>query len=55
MLQKLGTSHDIKSFAFGPFLERVVVERTNYDLCKENVKNTGLISAKTIGFQRNLP
>ena len=34
--RKLGTSHD--------------VERTNYDLCKENVKNTGLVSAKTIDF-----
>ena len=34
--RKLGTSHD--------------VERTNYNLCKENVKNTGLVSAKTIDF-----
>ena len=50
MLQKLGTSHDVKSFAFGSFLYRIVVERTNYDLCKENVKNTGLISTKTIDF-----
>ena len=37
MLQKTGHySHD--------------VERTNYDLCKENVKNTGVVSAKTIDF-----
>ena len=27
MLQKLGTSHDVKSFATGSFLERVVAER----------------------------
>ena len=31
---KLGTSHDLKGFAIGLFLERVVVvERVNNDLC----------------------
>ena len=27
------TSHDVKGFAIGSFLERIVVERANYDLC----------------------
>ena len=31
--KKLGTSHDVKGFAIGSFLERIVVERTNDDLC----------------------
>jgi len=31
--EKLGTSHDVKGFAIGSFLERVVVERANDDLC----------------------
>ena len=31
--KKLGTSHDIKGFAIGSFLERIVVERANDDLC----------------------
>ena len=31
--EKLGTSHDVKSFAIGSFLERIVVERANDDLC----------------------
>ena len=31
--EKLGTSHDIKGFAIGSFLERIVVERANDDLC----------------------
>ena len=30
---KLGTSHDLKGFAIGLFLERIVVERANDDLC----------------------
>ena len=30
---KLGTSHDVKSFAIGSFLERIVVDRANDDLC----------------------
>ena len=33
MLRKLGTSHDVKGFAIGSFLERIVVERANDDLC----------------------
>ena len=34
MLQKTaGTSHDVKGFAIGSFLERIVVERANDDLC----------------------
>ena len=48
--EKLGTSNDVKGFAIGLFLERIVV-----NLCSKNVKNTGLISAKPIDFQRNLP
>ena len=31
--EKLGTSHDVKGFAIGSFLERIVVERKNDDLC----------------------
>ena len=44
MLWKLGASHDVKGFAIGSFLERIVVERANDDLCLKNVKNAGLIS-----------
>ena len=38
--KKLGTSHDVKGFAIGSFLEGIVVERVNDDL----------ISAKPIDF-----
>ena len=38
------------NFAIGSFRECIVVERANDDLCYENVKNIGLISAKPIGF-----
>ena len=31
--EKLGTSHDVKGFAIGSVLERIVVERANDDLC----------------------
>ena len=31
--EKLGTSHDVKGFAIGSFLECVVVERANDNLC----------------------
>ena len=31
--EKLGTSHDVKGFAVDLFLERIVVERANDDLC----------------------
>ena len=31
--EKLGTSHDVKGFAIGSFLKRVVVERANDVLC----------------------
>ena len=48
--EKLGTSRDVKGFAIGSFLEPTVVERANFDLCQKNVKNIGLISAKTIYF-----
>ena len=30
--EKLGTSHDVKGFGTGLFLERIVVERANDDL-----------------------
>ena len=34
MLRKtVGTIHDVKGFAIGSFLERIVVERANDDLC----------------------
>ena len=33
MLRKLGTSSDVKGFAIGSFLERIVVERANDNLC----------------------
>ena len=42
--EKLGTSNDVKGFAIGSFLERIVVERANDDLCLKKVKNAGLIS-----------
>ena len=48
--KKLGTSHDVKGFAIGSFLERIVVERANDDFCKKNIKNAGLISAKPINL-----
>ena len=35
--KKLGTSHDVKGFAIGSFLERIVVERANDDLFLKNV------------------
>ena len=41
--EKLGTSHAPKGFAIDSFLERIVVERANDDLCSENVKNAVLI------------
>ena len=31
--EKLGTSHNVKGFATGSFLERIVVERAIDDLC----------------------
>ena len=31
--EKLGTSHDVKGFAIGSFLEHIVVERANDVLC----------------------
>ena len=31
MLRKLGTSHDVKGFAIGSFLERIVVGRATDD------------------------
>ena len=31
--KKLGTSHDVKGFAIGSFLEHIFVERANDDLC----------------------
>ena len=31
--EKLGTSHHVKGFAIGSFLEGIVVERANDDLC----------------------
>ena len=31
--KKLGTSEDVKGFAIGSFLEHIVVERANDDLC----------------------
>ena len=31
--KKLGTSDDVKGFAIGSFLEHIVVERANDDLC----------------------
>ena len=34
--EKLGTSHDVKGFAIGSFLERIVVERANDDLLEKH-------------------
>ena len=33
--EKLGTSHHVKGFAIGSFLERIVVERANDDLLEK--------------------
>ena len=38
MLRKLGTSHDVKGFAIGSFLEHIVVERANDDPCRKMLK-----------------
>ena len=46
--KKLGTSHDVKGFAIGSFLECIVNERANDDLCYKSVKNAALIRAKPI-------
>ena len=35
--EKLSTSDDVKGFAIGSFLERIVVERANDDLCQKNI------------------
>ena len=31
--QRVGTSRDVEGFVIGSFLERIVVERANADLC----------------------
>ena len=41
MLRKQGTSHDVKGFAIGSVLKRIVAERANDDLCEKGVKNAG--------------
>ena len=45
-----GIVYVAKNWAIGSFLERIVAERANDDLCSKNVKNAGLISAKLIDF-----
>ena len=47
--EKLGTSHDVKSFAIGSFLERFVV-RICYIISVKNIKHARQISAKSIDF-----
>ena len=34
--EKLGTRHEVKGFAIGSFLERMVVERANDDLSEKH-------------------
>ena len=46
MLRKLGTSHDVKGFAIGSFLERIVVERAKDDPVMKMLKML-VWSAKT--------
>ena len=46
MLRKLGTSHDVKGFAIGSFLERIVVERAKDDPVIKTLKML-VWSAKT--------
>ena len=46
MLWKLGTSHDVKGFAIGSFLERIVVERAKDDPVIKTLKML-VWSAKT--------
>ena len=46
--KKLGTSHDIKSFAIGSFLDGIVVERANDYLFLKKCKNSGQIIPKPI-------
>ena len=51
MLQKLGTSRDVKSFVIGSCLERrIVVERANDYLCLKNIKNGRQSAQKPIDF-----
>ena len=38
MLRKLGTSRDVKGFAIGSFLERIVVERAKDDPVRKTLK-----------------
>ena len=44
--KKLGTSHDVKGFATGSFLERIVVERANDDLWTRKTLKTLVWSAQ---------
>ena len=37
------------------FLECIVVEKANVNLCSKNIKNVGLISVKPINFKLNFP
>ena len=51
MLQKLGTSHDVKALPLVHFWSVLLLkEQNNDDVCYNNVKNAGLISAKPIDF-----
>ena len=38
MLRKLGASHDVKGFAIGSFLERIVFERAKDDPVRKTLK-----------------
>ena len=43
--EKLGTSHDVKGFTIGSFVERIVVKRANDDLCQKIPRNLTFSSA----------
>ena len=53
--KKLGTSHNIKRFAIGSFLNGIVVERANDYLLLKKCKSSGQIIPKPINFYWNLP
>ena len=58
--KKLGTSHDVKGFAIGSFLECIVVERANDDLWTRQTISSLKITTKSavflpIAFQTSLP
>ena len=53
--EKLGTSHDVKGFAIGSVLERIVVERANDDSVRTTFKTLVWSAQKPIDLWRSFP